>query len=123
MTPVPFATLDAHLLIQIATSSSSHVAPAAGQVAAREPESDDNAEGAEARDVILLDSLLAIKKNQAKKEMLILIKDGVKHGLWRHIKIIENLEVKRQAAICLLDILSFKFMQGDSIEAAHAQEG
>jgi len=97
------------------------VAPAAGQVATGEPESDNDGD---AKDQILLDSLMAIKKNQAKKEMLILIKDGVKHGLWRHIKIIKNLEVRRQAALCLLaDILCFKSMQGDSIEAAHAQEG
>jgi len=64
----------------------------AGQVAAPEPENDDNAAD---RDQILLDALSAVKKNQAKKEMSLLIKDGVKHDLWRRTKIIKNPAVRR----------------------------
>jgi len=56
------------------------------------------------------------------KEMLMLIKDGIKHGLWRRIKIIKNLDVRRQSALILLEILDFKSMQGDSIEATQAQD-
>jgi len=96
------------------------VAPPAAPAAAHEPESDDD--DAETRDQILLASLTACRKNEAKKEMLILIKDGIKHGLWRRIKIIENVDVRRQAALILLEILDFKSMQGDSIEAAQAQD-
>jgi len=54
--------------------------------------------------------------------MLMLIKDGIKHGPWRRIKIIENLDVRRQAALILLEILDFKSMQGDAVEAAQAQD-
>jgi len=95
------------------------VAPPAARAAAHDLESDDNAE---ARDQILLASLAAGRKNEAKKEMMMLIKDGTKHGLWRCIKIIKNLDVRRQAAPILLEILDFKSMQGDSVEAARAQE-
>jgi len=52
-----------------------------------------------------------------------LIKDGIKHGLWRRIKIIKNPDVRRQASLILLEILNFKSMQGDSVEAAQAQDG
>jgi len=96
------------------------VAPAAAPAAAHEPESDDDE--AETRDQILLASLAACRKNEAKKEMLMLCKDGIKHGLWRRIKIIENLDVRRQAALILLEILDFKSMQGDSVKAVQAQD-
>jgi len=95
-------------------------APAAAPAAAHEPESDDD--DAETRDQILLASLTACRKNEAKKEMIMLIKDGIKHGLWRRIKIIKNLDVRRQVALMLLEILDFKSMQGDSIEATRAQD-
>ena len=100
------------------------VAPNAAPGAAHDPESDeDEAEDeAENRDQILLASLAACRKNEAKKEMLMLMKDGIKHGLWRRIKIIENLGVRRQAAIILLEILDFKSMQGDSVQAKQAQD-
>ena len=96
------------------------LAPAAAPAAAQEPESDD--EDAEARDQILLASLAVCKKNEAKKEMLMLIKDGIKHGLWRRIKIIESEEVRREAALIVLEILNFNSMQGDSIQAVQAQK-
>jgi len=96
------------------------LAPAAAPAAAQEPESDDD--DAEARDQILVASLTACRKNEAKKEMLMRIKDGIKHDLWRRIKIIKNLDVRRQAALILLEVLDFKSMQGDSVEAARAQE-
>jgi len=51
-----------------------------------------------------------------------LMKDGIKHGLWRRIKIIENLDVRHQAALILLEILDFKSMQGDSVKAVQAQD-
>jgi len=91
-------------------------APAADQ----DPESDEDE--AETRDQILLASLAACRKNEAKKEMLMLIKDGIKHGLWGRIKIIENLDVRHQAALILLEILDFKTIQGDSVQAVQAQD-
>jgi len=72
-------------------------APAAPPATAYEPESDDD--DAETRDQILLASLTACRKSEAKKEMLMLIKNGIKHGLWRRIKIIENLDGRCQAAL------------------------
>jgi len=69
----------------------------------------------------LLASLAACKKNEAKKEMLMLIKDGIKHGLWRCMKIIESKEVRRAAALIVLEILSFNSMQGDSVQTVQAQ--
>jgi len=95
------------------------LAPAAAPAAAQEPESVD--EDAEARDQILLASLAVCKKNEAKKEMPMLIKDGIKHGLWRRIKIIESEEVRRAAALIVLEILNFNSMQGDSVQAVQAQ--
>ena len=99
-----------------------------GQIAPPGPredpeEDDEGAEEAAVRDQILMDSLSAAQKNHAKKEMLLLIKDGVKHGLWRRIKIIESPEVRRQAALFLLAILNFLSMEGDSIEAKKLQDG
>jgi len=96
------------------------LAPAAAPATAHEPETDDD--DAEARDQILLAFLAVYRKNEAKKEMIMLIKDGIKHGLWRRIKIIKNLDVRRQAALILLEILDFKSMQGDSVEATQAQD-
>jgi len=96
------------------------LAPPAAPVAAHEPESDDDE--AETRDQTLLASLAACRKNEAKKEMLMLIKDEIKHGLWRRIKIIKNIDVRRQAALILLEILDFKTMQGDSVQAVQAQD-
>ena len=96
------------------------VAPAAAPGAAHESESDDDE--AETGDQILLASLAARRKNEAKKEMLMLCKDGIKHGSWRRIKIIENLDVRRQAALILLEIFDFKSMQGDSVQVVQAQD-
>lgn len=70
------------------------------------------------RDQTMLDALNSPNYNKIKKEMAILIKDGVKNGVWRRIKMITNQQVRRQAALILLEILNFQSMQGDGVEAA-----
>jgi len=90
-----------------------------GQEAGDEGDSDYEAEE---RDQILLASLAECRKDEAKKEMLALIKNGIKQHLWRRIKVIENKDVRKQAALMLLEILNFRSMQGDSIEATQAKE-
>jgi len=101
-------------------AAAGQMAPAEGQDAGGEAESDDEAE--EERDQILRASLAACRKDEAKKEMMMLIKNGIKHGLWRRIKVIENKDVRKQAALMLLEILNFRSMQGDSVEATQTKE-
>jgi len=63
-----------------------------------------------------------MQEEQGQKRDANAVKDGIKHGLWRRIKIIKNLDVRRQAALILLEILDFKSMQGDSVKAVQAQD-
>lgn len=65
----------------------------------------------------MLDAINSPYANQVKEDMKLLIKDGVKNGLWRRIKVITNEDVRKKAATILVDILAFDSMQGDSAEA------
>jgi len=84
------------------------IAPAGAQDAGDEVESDEDEEK---KEQILRASLFACRKDEAKKEMLMLIKNGIKNGLWmRRLKVIENKDIRREAALILLDTLNFRSM-------------
>jgi len=66
------------------------------------------------KDQTMLDALDSSNSTQANNDMKLLIKDAVKNGLWRKIKIITNPSVRTKAAEIVLDLLNFQSMQGDS---------
>jgi len=108
-----------------------HAAPHAGPNAAIAPNAaggaPDNAQvgvqqGAANQDEanneqVLMDALAENTTAQAQKEMNLLIKDAVRNGLWRRVKVVHTKELREEAAKLLLEILNFHSMQGDSAQA------
>jgi hypothetical protein len=66
-----------------------------------------------ARNEVLREAIRAMDGQQLSKEMLLMIKDAVKNGLWRRIKMISNKDVRRAAARAVLESLDFESMQGN----------
>jgi hypothetical protein len=72
---------------------------------------------AHARDQVMLDALNSPYANQVKEDMKLIIKDAVKNGLWRKLKVIPNADVRKKATQIVLEICAFNSMQGDSADA------
>ena len=76
----------------------------------------------DAMENILQAALNANQSSEAKREMLLLIKNEVRNGLWRRIKIINSPQVKKKAALDVLVGIDFASMRGDSVEAQQAKD-
>jgi hypothetical protein len=100
------------------------VPPPAPQLAARAPQLEDAVDEEAAnlaeRAQFVTEALgtgSSERVKQAKAKMYNLIKDAIKHELWRQIKIIENPDVRKMAAKKVVNALNFQSMKGDSIGA------